>query len=69
MMLRESFDLRDEADAIEEAVRSVWQEGWRTADVAIPGSRLVGTREMGRRVASRAVEILGSRTCESCSKA
>ncbi len=64
MMLRESFDLRDEADAIEEAVHSVWQEGWRTKDVANPESRLIGTREMGRRVASRAVEILESQPSE-----
>ena len=64
MMLRESFGMRDEADAMEEAVRSVWREGWRTEDVSIPGSRLIGTREMGHRVASRAVEILELKTYE-----
>jgi 3-isopropylmalate dehydrogenase len=59
-MLRESFDLGAEAWAIEEAIRSVWREGWRTEDVAIPGGHVVGTRAMGDKVAARAVEILDS---------
>jgi 3-isopropylmalate dehydrogenase len=62
MMLRESFGLGNEAWAIEEAIRSVWHGGWRTEDITIPGSRVVGTRAMGSRVAARAVEILQSRT-------
>jgi 3-isopropylmalate dehydrogenase len=57
MMLRESFGRWREADAIEEAVRSVWHEGWRTEDVAVHGSRVLGTREMGGRVAERAGQI------------
>ncbi len=57
MMLRERFGLRSEAEVIEEAVRSVWRDGWRTADVASPGMRVVGTREMGRRVAERTGQI------------
>jgi 3-isopropylmalate dehydrogenase len=60
MMLRESFGLGQEAAAIQDAVRSVWREGWRTEDVATPGTRIVGTCEMGSRVAERAVEILES---------
>jgi len=60
MMLRESFGLLREAAAIEAAVRSVWSEGWRTEEVAMPGSNIVGTREMGYRVAERAAEILES---------
>ncbi len=61
MMLRESFGLGQEAAAIQEALRSLWREGWRTEDVATPGTRIVGTREMGSRVAEHAVEILESR--------
>ena len=61
MMLRETFGRYDEADIMEEAVRSVWREGWRTEDVAIPGCRVVGTREMGRRIAGRAEEITDTR--------
>jgi 3-isopropylmalate dehydrogenase len=60
MMLRESFGLSREATAIEEATRSVWLEGWRTEDLAVPGARIVGTREMGSRVAEQAAEILES---------
>jgi len=61
MMLRESFGLVQEAAAIQEAVRSVWREGFRSEDVATQGARVVGTREMGSRIADRAVEILESR--------
>jgi 3-isopropylmalate dehydrogenase len=54
MMLRESFNLGGHAEAIEDAVRYVWRDGWRTADVAAPSARIVGTREMGSRIAERA---------------
>ncbi|MGE3803552.1 MAG: isocitrate/isopropylmalate family dehydrogenase, partial [Gemmataceae bacterium] len=57
LMLRASFGLESAAAAIEEALRQVWSEGWRTADVARPGCRLIGTQEMGRRVAGCAAEI------------
>jgi 3-isopropylmalate dehydrogenase len=60
MMLRESFGLCRQAAAIEQAVHSIWREGWRTEDVAIPGALIVGTRDMGCRVAERAAEILDS---------
>jgi 3-isopropylmalate dehydrogenase len=62
MMLRESFGLGQEAAAIQEAVRSIWRDGWRTEDVAVPGRRVIGTREMGSRVAERVVQIVESRT-------
>jgi 3-isopropylmalate dehydrogenase len=52
MMLRESFGLPDEAGLVEEGLRQVWREGWRTADVWEAGCRMVGTREMARRVAA-----------------
>jgi 3-isopropylmalate dehydrogenase len=57
MMLRESFGLWRAADAVEEAMRSVWREGWRTRDVAGAGDQVIGTREMGSRVAERAGQI------------
>jgi 3-isopropylmalate dehydrogenase len=68
MMLRETFGRYDEADIMEEAVRSVWREGWRTEDVAIPGCRVVGTREMGRRIAGRAEEIMETRGARTAAK-
>lgn len=58
MMLRESFGLNREADAIEEAVRCAWHEGWRTEDVAVPDTRVVGTREISSRVAATAAQIV-----------
>jgi len=61
MMLRESFGMIYEAAAIQEAVRSIWREGFRTEDVATQGTHIVGTREMGSRIGERAVEILESR--------
>lgn len=47
MLLWESFGDLPLAAAIEEAVETTLGEGWRTPDVAEPGSRVVGTREMG----------------------
>lgn len=51
MMLRYSFGLEEEARSIEDAVSRVLEQGYRTADIATPGSRIVGTREMGRLIA------------------
>lgn len=51
MMLRSSFSLQQEADAVEEAVAQVLQAGHRTADLARPGEKPVGTQEMGDLVA------------------
>ena len=53
MMLRESFGMGREAASVEAALRAAWADGFRTADVTEAGSRLVGTREMGERVAER----------------
>jgi 3-isopropylmalate dehydrogenase len=51
MMLRYSFQLEDAAAGIERSVRAVLHQGYRTADIFEPGSRRVGTEEMGDRVA------------------
>ena len=47
MMLRHSFERADLAEAIERAVRAALAEGYRTADLASPGGRSIGTRAMG----------------------
>lgn len=52
MMLRYSFALEAAASRIEQAVDHVLAEGWRTADLAAPGSLSIGCREMGARVAA-----------------
>ncbi len=48
MMLRYSLDLTGEADAIEKAVEDVLNNGYRTADIASQGTKVVGTKEMGK---------------------
>lgn len=47
MMLRYSFDLNQEADRIEAAVKEVLKKGYRTIDIMSEGMSLVGTNEMG----------------------
>ena len=51
MMLRYTFGLGQEADAIENAVKSVLDQGYRTPDLFAGEGTLVGTAEMGRRIA------------------
>lgn len=51
MMLRYSFSLSEEADAIEKAVSTVLDEGYRTADIYTDGMKKVGTSEMGDLIA------------------
>ena len=51
MMLRYTFGLGQEADAIENAVKSVLDQGYRTPDFFAGEGTLVGTAEMGRRIA------------------
>jgi 3-isopropylmalate dehydrogenase len=55
-MLRESFGLFDAADEVEAAVERVLASGVRTADVAGPGSRVVGTRALAQHVAMEVAE-------------
>lgn len=50
MLLRHSLERPDAADAIERAVQSVLDAGYRTADIADEGHATIGTREMGRLV-------------------
>jgi 3-isopropylmalate dehydrogenase len=52
MMLRESFGLSRAAARIEAAVERTLAAGFRTRDVAGPGSRVVGTRELAERIAA-----------------
>ena len=52
MMLRYSFDLDREADAIEKAIADVLRDGYRTIDIMSEGKRQIGTREMGDRICS-----------------
>lgn len=53
MMLRYSFDLDGEADAVEAAVKQVLKEGYRTPDIMSEGCTQVGCSEMGSLLAER----------------
>ena len=50
MMLRYSFDLDEEADAVERAVSAVLKDGYRTIDIMSDGMEQIGTKEMGDRI-------------------
>ena len=51
MMLRYSFDLDKEADAIEAAVQKALTDGYRTVDIMSEGMTKVGCSEMGSVIA------------------
>ena len=53
MMLRFTFDLDEEATAMEAAVQLVLKEGYRTVDILSEGCTKVGTAEMGDLIAAR----------------
>lgn len=59
MMLRYSFDLDKEADAVENAVKQVLKDGYRTGDImpqsteAFKEVKKVGTAQMGTLIAER----------------
>ncbi len=53
MMLRYSFDLDKEADAIDAAVKQVLKDGYRTGDIMSEGCERVGCRKMGDLIVER----------------
>jgi len=52
MMLRYSFDMAAEADAIEQAVDKTLKAGFRCGDIMQSGCKLVGCQEMGAAIRS-----------------
>jgi 3-isopropylmalate dehydrogenase len=54
MMLRYSFDLEKEAQAVEDAVADTLNEDYRTYDIMSEGKTRVGTEEMGDIIAGKA---------------
>ena len=53
MMLRYTFDLDQEADAVEAAVRQVLKEGYRTGDIMSEDCTYTTTTQMGDLIAAR----------------
>ena len=52
MMLRYTFGLSEEADAIETAVNKTLESGLRTGDIMEPGKTKVGCAAMGQAIAA-----------------
>lgn len=53
MMLRFSLDLDEAADAVENAVKQVLKDGYRTGDIMSEGCTQVGCTKMGDLIAER----------------
>ena len=53
MMLRYSFDMAAEADAVESAVDQTLKEGFRCGDIMNEGGKLLGCKAMGAEIRSR----------------
>ena len=53
MMLRDSFDMTEEAKAVENAVNKVLDEGYRTADIMSEGMKQVQGSEMTKLIVER----------------
>jgi 3-isopropylmalate dehydrogenase len=61
MLLRESFGLEAAARLIENALAEIWRAGWRTADLAEPGCKIIGTKAMAGKVAEQILRSTGAR--------
>ncbi|MFN7999023.1 MAG: isocitrate/isopropylmalate family dehydrogenase [Bryobacteraceae bacterium] len=66
MLLRESFGMSDLAGLIERSLLDVWAHGWRTSDVAEPGSHIAGTRAFIERVMEQIPRSLKNRYDADC---
>jgi len=53
MMLRYSFNLEEEAEAVEAAVKQVLADGYRTVDIWSEGCKRAGTVGMGAAIMER----------------
>jgi 3-isopropylmalate dehydrogenase len=60
-MLEMSFANRSAAESIRAAVAGAIREGWRTADIAAPGEKSVGTGEMAGEIVRRVAMKAGKR--------
>jgi 3-isopropylmalate dehydrogenase len=58
MMLRYSFDLGEEADLVENAVRQALATGARTGDIARAGAATISTRDMGDAVLAEIAKVV-----------
>jgi 3-isopropylmalate dehydrogenase len=61
MMLEYGFNMKNEANAVYEAVNSVLDSGYRTVDIMQPEMKTVGTEMMGNLAAERILSNMGVR--------
>ncbi|MFT5540677.1 MAG: 3-isopropylmalate dehydrogenase [Alphaproteobacteria bacterium] len=59
MMLRHSFDLAEDADLVETAVKNLLDKGYRTADIMQDGKQLISTTDMGQAVVDEMAVLAG----------
>jgi 3-isopropylmalate dehydrogenase len=57
MMLRYSFDMKDEAELVEKAVNNALATGVRTGDIMQPGMKRVSATEMGNAVLAQLAKL------------
>jgi 3-isopropylmalate dehydrogenase len=57
LLLRYSFNLKREADAVQEAVEQCINAGYRTEDLRGAGAQVIGTKEMGGRIAEAVARV------------
>lgn len=60
MMLRYSFDMSEQADQVEKAVKATLKDGLRTGDIMQDGMTLVGTEEIGDAILKHIVDANGA---------
>ena len=58
MMLTYACDLPKEGQLIETAIQQTLEEGYRTKDIEKPGTKLVGTQEMGDQIVNKLQVLL-----------
>ncbi|KGX87068.1 3-isopropylmalate dehydrogenase [Pontibacillus litoralis] len=66
MMLRHSFDMEEEANVIEEAVRQVLADGYHTADLNVTGGTIVNTKQMTQHVIEHVTSKDATRSIMRC---
>lgn len=65
MMMRYSFDMKSEADLLENSVCAVLGQGLRTADIMQDGKKEIGTSQMGDAIISELSSSLAKQTIAS----
>ena len=59
MMLKYSFDMKEESDLIEKAIQIVLSKGLRTLDIAKKNQKIVSTTDMGSAVIKELDILIG----------